>query len=382
MSDRSQNYWSIGEVLSLLQDEFPEVTISKIRFLESQGLIDPERTPSGYRRFYQIDFDRLQWILTQQRDHYLPLKVIRDRLEAGEWHSTAEDRPGPDDGTRQMTLLAPVINIRNGEPSSPGDASGASADESDTEQFEASEPAEGDASDESGSVQGSGDSEDPSKSADGAASPSAAAAGEATRAAHAATVAAPGATSDDQNNAADSAGTDSVESTSSSDDADTVAPPAGKDHVVVAADKGADVVESPATQAMADVDPGIALTLDEIAEASGCDVAMIRELERFALVKGRTVGPTVLYDGEALTIARHASQFRTFGLDPRHLRTFLVGAEREVALLAQVVEPLRHRRDPETRRKSVETMEDLTDLAASLRAILMRQITREQLPPT
>lgn len=379
MSDRSQNYWSIGEVLSLLQDEFPEVTISKIRFLESQGLIDPERTPSGYRRFYQIDFDRLQWILTQQRDHYLPLKVIRDRLEAGEWHSTAEGRPDPDDGTGQMTLLAPVINIRNGEPSSPGDASGASAD---TDQSEASEPAEDDASDESGSDQGSGESEDPSKSADGAASPSAAAAGEATRSAHAATVAAPEAASDGQENAASSPGMDPVGTTDSSNAADTAAPAAGRDHVVVAADKGADVVESPAAQAMADVDPGIALTLDEIAEASGCDVAMIRELERFALVKGRTVGPTVLYDGEALTIARHASQFRTFGLDPRHLRTFLVGAEREVALLAQVVEPLRHRRDPETRRKSVETMEDLTDLAASLRAILMRQITREQLPPT
>ena len=72
---RVRDHWSIGEVLSLLQDEFPEVTISKIRFLESQGLIDPERTSSGYRKFSDVDYDRLYWILEQQRDHYLPLRV-------------------------------------------------------------------------------------------------------------------------------------------------------------------------------------------------------------------------------------------------------------------------------------------------------------------
>lgn len=71
---------SIGEVLSLLKEEHADVTISKIRFLESQGLITPERTPSGYRKFYQDDVDRLRWILTQQRDNFLPLKVIKRRL--------------------------------------------------------------------------------------------------------------------------------------------------------------------------------------------------------------------------------------------------------------------------------------------------------------
>lgn len=71
---------SIGEVLSLLKEEHEDVTISKIRFLESQGLIDPERTPSGYRKFYDADIDRLRWILSQQRDNFLPLKVIKRRL--------------------------------------------------------------------------------------------------------------------------------------------------------------------------------------------------------------------------------------------------------------------------------------------------------------
>jgi DNA-binding transcriptional MerR regulator len=68
-------------VLSLLQTEYPDVTISKIRFLESQGLLDPERTPSGYRKFYEHDIARLRWILRQQRENFLPLKVIKDRLD-------------------------------------------------------------------------------------------------------------------------------------------------------------------------------------------------------------------------------------------------------------------------------------------------------------
>lgn len=78
---QTDSHLSIGEVLAHLQDEFPDVTVSKIRFLESQGLIDPERTPSGYRRFYGSDLERLRWILFQQREHFLPLRVIKERLD-------------------------------------------------------------------------------------------------------------------------------------------------------------------------------------------------------------------------------------------------------------------------------------------------------------
>src|SRR5213593_4787556 len=83
----TRSYQSIGEVLVSVKTEFPDITISKIRFLESEGLIEPERTPSGYRKFYDKDVDRLKQILRMQRDEYLPLKVIKDRLltqEAGE----------------------------------------------------------------------------------------------------------------------------------------------------------------------------------------------------------------------------------------------------------------------------------------------------------
>ena len=75
-------YYGIGEVLAQLSGEFPDVRISKIRFLESEGLIEPARSPSGYRRFSRHDVQRLRYILTAQRDHYLPLRVIKERLDS------------------------------------------------------------------------------------------------------------------------------------------------------------------------------------------------------------------------------------------------------------------------------------------------------------
>ena len=108
-------YLSIGEVLGLLLEEFPDVTISKIRFLESQGLISPERTASGYRKFYDPDVELLRVILTEQRSNYLPLRVIKDRLETGEIDPTGEHlRPNgesaslPDDDDAEVEHGADV----------------------------------------------------------------------------------------------------------------------------------------------------------------------------------------------------------------------------------------------------------------------------------
>ncbi|MBW4095558.1 MAG: MerR family transcriptional regulator, partial [Acidobacteria bacterium] len=74
--------FNIGEVLAQLSEEFPSVTASKIRFYEEKGLITPQRTPAGYRQFAESDVERLRFVLGLQRDHYLPLKVIRDYLDA------------------------------------------------------------------------------------------------------------------------------------------------------------------------------------------------------------------------------------------------------------------------------------------------------------
>lgn len=75
-------FMSIGEVLAQLRPEFPDTTISKLRFLESEGLVEPERTAAGYRKYSREDVARLRYVLTAQRDHYLPLRVIREQLEA------------------------------------------------------------------------------------------------------------------------------------------------------------------------------------------------------------------------------------------------------------------------------------------------------------
>ncbi len=78
----SRTRMNIGQVLDELRPDFPGVTIPKIRFLEDKGLIKPERTPSGYRKFSHDDVDRLRYVLRMQRDHYLPLKVIGEHLDA------------------------------------------------------------------------------------------------------------------------------------------------------------------------------------------------------------------------------------------------------------------------------------------------------------
>jgi DNA-binding transcriptional MerR regulator len=111
-------YLSIGEVLSKLRSEFPEVTISKIRFLESEGLVDPQRTPSGYRKFTSVDLDRLRYVLTAQRDQYLPLKVIKENLDALDRGLQPAATPGAIAAPRLATIdgeFAPSNFIQDSE---------------------------------------------------------------------------------------------------------------------------------------------------------------------------------------------------------------------------------------------------------------------------
>lgn len=117
----------------MLKEEHADVTISKIRFFESQGLIDPERTPSGYRKFYDSDIDRLRWILVQQRDHFLPLKVIKRRMEEKGFDPLAEvavvDEPIPE--PTLFTRTPDPVEPETVEPA-PGSVEVEAADEADT----------------------------------------------------------------------------------------------------------------------------------------------------------------------------------------------------------------------------------------------------------
>jgi len=104
-AEPARAYFGIGEVIAQLRAEFPDISVSKIRFLEAEGLIQPARSPSGYRRFGPVDVDRLRYILTAQRDRYLPLRVIKDQLDA--------DQPAAGPLTRRELLDAAGIDERS-----------------------------------------------------------------------------------------------------------------------------------------------------------------------------------------------------------------------------------------------------------------------------
>jgi DNA-binding transcriptional MerR regulator len=104
-AEPARAYFGIGEVIAQLRAEFPDISVSKIRFLEAEGLIQPARSPSGYRKFGPADVDRLRYILTAQRDRYLPLRVIKDQLNG--------DRPAGAPLTRRELLDAAGVDERS-----------------------------------------------------------------------------------------------------------------------------------------------------------------------------------------------------------------------------------------------------------------------------
>ena len=114
---------SIGSVLGQLRADFPDVTISKIRFLESEGLVQPERTAAGYRQFSAADVERLRYVLTAQRDHHLPLRVIKEQLDAldrGE-HDRPPERPLDERRPRSPRPLVGVPSHAATDPAGPED---------------------------------------------------------------------------------------------------------------------------------------------------------------------------------------------------------------------------------------------------------------------
>lgn len=343
-ADRS--YLSIREVLDLLVEEFPDVTISKIRFLESRGLIHPERTPSGYRKFYENDVERLRWILRQQREHFLPLKVIKGRLEGGVDSATSTpslfddpDGPSPEDEELDLlpTLAAPARRERAAAvpgPAAlterPGDAAGAAR------------PSAGEVP----------VSEEPSteevRPAPGAPAPAVTAPAAPTAPAEPAAPAAPAATASPAPGPAP---------------APAVAPTR--------------VLEGPTPALTVPAATGAHFSAEELARAVGVEVALVTELEEFGFLAGREVAGVRCYDEEAFLIAQLAASFRRFGLESRHLRTFKHAAEREAGLYSQVVTPLLRQRNPAARERARNDLGELARLGAAFRDALVRAELRE-----
>jgi DNA-binding transcriptional MerR regulator len=225
---------TIGEVLAVLRDDFPDVTISKIRYLESEDLVHPQRTPSGYRKFSGADVSRLRYVLAAQRDQYLPLRVIKEHLEA----------------------------LDRGEPLPPG-AGGPTA---------VPPPAAGD-----------GD--------------------------------------------------------------ETAVPP---------------------------------MSTDQFARAAGLEPDQLADCVQFGLLATDADGRHPASD---LPIARAAAGLARHGIEPRHLRVYRSGVEREAGLVEQLVAPVLRARSEEARARATEKLRELAALSAQLHTALLEARLRDLLRP-
>ncbi len=213
---------TIGAVCRRLQEEFPDISISKIRYLEDQGLLAPRRTPGGYRLFTEDDVERLQTVLRLQRDEFLPLRVIRQELTSG---------VGAKKGRKRRSELG----LRAPEP---------------------------------------------------------------------------------------------------------------------------------------DVD------LDALCELAGTDAQFVRELEEYGLIEARRDGGEPRYGERDVDIATACWKMARFGVEPRNLRSFRTGAEREAGLLEQIVAPSLRSHNPERRHAGLEDLEDLAGLSQELSQLLFRRALR------
>ena len=375
----SRSYLSIGDVLTLLREEFPDVTISKIRFLESQGLVNPERSPSGYRKFFEHDVERLRWVLRQQREHFLPLKVIRDRLADGD----LDDDAGPERPNGKSARPAHVAAVA-GATSDDGHEQPTKADEeamarilADATRRAAARPHE-EAQPRRG-LQVVAEDESSPRTAAGSSTPAPRATAERRGDAVAPAGARPGATPEASSGAAGRVnGTALARETRTTvtprrePAASETGPRKGQGQT---GDTGA---ANPPTTSTAIV-TGASLSADELCAASGLSLEEVAGLESFGLVESVTVAGIETYDEDALTMANLAAAFGSFGIEPRHLRLYRNAADRELGLIEQVVIPLLRQRNPESRQRAVERADELAALGQSMRATLLRQALRRHL---
>ncbi len=344
-----RSFLSIREVLDLLVEEFPDVTISKIRFLESRGLIHPQRTASGYRKFYEADVERLRWILREQREHFLPLKVIKGRLEQVSGMANGPIAPSLFDGDfgDPPGEAAELVGAMAGRPPERAAASDSSPEVGEFDEFfqgrdEEELPARRlneDLEKSSGKPTGSDDAETPGVSE---------------------AVEGPPAGTRRRSTGPRRAGT---------------TPPAGgmpakSDGTKSTARRGGGRPPRGGSSTASRRVTGY--SAEELAGAAGVDGRVIAELEEYGLITCREVAGGRAYRPESLEIVRLAAAFGNFGIEPRHLRTFKHAAEREAGLFSQVVTPLLFQRNPEARSRALAEMRQLIELGASLHEVLVK----------
>jgi DNA-binding transcriptional MerR regulator len=230
---------TIGAVCKALSQEFPDISISKIRYLEDQKLLSPRRTPGGYRLYAQTDVSRLRTILRLQRDEFLPLRVIRQELAAGR----AEDDSG---SGGNHTPAAP--------PAAP----------------------------------------------------------------------------------------------------ETARPGAALRRITFSLR-----------------DRGALYSLEDVVEETGAEARLVSELEDFGIVQGEMRSGTRYYDETEREIVRAVNELARYGVGGRNLRVFKSSADRESALLQQILAPSLRSRNPERRKEAIEALENLAAVASHLKHLLL-----------
>ncbi len=417
----SRSYLSIGDVLTLLREEFPDVTISKIRFLESQGLVNPERSPSGYRKFFEHDVERLRWVLRQQREHFLPLKVIRDRLADGELDDLGDATNGKPASTRapqpaHATASAGPVSQAQSVATSPAGDQPTRADQdeevmarilADASRRTARLPE--DASNRRG-LQVVSDAGAPTttttpsttagQSAHAAQTTSTRVAGSVAGAEAQAVSARSGRTASHPSGAAAGRSGTSRGSGSGSGGGNGAASPGSAASETARPGTGgsqrgsgggsqsgarkspAHAPSGPAAEPPASAAPvvtGASLTAEELSAASRLSAEEVAGLVSFGLIEPVSVAGIETYDEDALTVANLAASFRAYGIEPRHLRLYRNAVDREVGLIEQVVIPLLRQRNPESRQRALDAAEELGALGQSMRATLLKQALRRHL---
>jgi DNA-binding transcriptional MerR regulator len=217
---------TIGAVCKALHQEFPDISISKIRYLEDQKLLAPRRTQGGYRLYAQSDIDRLRTILRLQRDEFLPLRVIRQELAGGR----SERDVAPPAGGDRMGLRRSAVAVR---------------------------------------------------------------------------------------------------------------------------------------------DPGALYSQEDVLEDTGAEVALVRELVDFGVIKGETRGGARFYDETEREIIRAVSELARYGVGGRNLRVFRSSADREAQLLQSILAPALRSRNPERRKEAIEALENLASVTTHLKHLLL-----------
>jgi DNA-binding transcriptional MerR regulator len=344
MSDVATNgHLSIGEVLSLVQEDFPDVTISKIRFLESQGLIAPERTASGYRKFYDADIDRLRWILGQQRDHFLPLKVIKRMLDQGvDVADASQVQPS------LFSSSAPDSDADSGEePTSSEAAPSGATDDEPARPRSPAHPAV--ASAPKASRRGAASRRETAVAPEEASGP--------TRK-HATPADVVAALQEDPRNVGPRTAAERTRAATGAGDEDAPEP-------------------TPATAtrsgALGASETGETMTREELCADTGVSEELLADLESYGLITPASLGGTPTYDAEGQMVARLAARYVELGVEPRHLRMYKVAAEREAGFIEQLVVPLLKQRNPAAREQAVERTDELLSMGAQLHGVLLRR---------